>query len=358
VRLPRRRVLAGLAAAHLAGLPAAEAAPAPALRRGVNLTNWFRFPPSGDPGALAAHLPDPAMAMLRRAGFDFVRIAVQPGLLAGDPRRTPVLTEAIGRLHRHGLAVVVGPHPEAWRLEESAADRAALAGFWAGFAPRLRGLDPRLTVPEVLNEPVFHADPAAWAALQDRVATAIRAALPDSRVLLTGADWGSIGGLLALRPPPGADLLYSVHFYDPAELTSLAAYRPGLDRAALARLPFPAERSGCVAAEATHDLATRDLVRFVCAMGWDAARIDARLAAAAAWGDRHGVPVLLGEFGASAALNRPARLGWLRAVREAAERHGMGWALWGYDDAMGFGARPGAAARLDPGVLEALGMGA
>ncbi|MBS0561398.1 MAG: cellulase family glycosylhydrolase, partial [Proteobacteria bacterium] len=297
----------------LAGAAAAPAPPvAPSLRRGVNLTNWFRFPPSAEPAALAAYLPDGAMAALRKAGFDFVRIAVQPDVLAGDPRRAAVLVEAVARLHRHGLAAVVGPHPRGWKLEESAADRAALAAFWAGLAPLLRGLDPRLTVPEALNEPVFNADPAAWAALQARVLAAIRSALPSCRVLLTGADWGSIGGLLALSPPPGSGLLYSVHFYDPAELTSLAAYRPGLDRAALARLPFPVEPPGCAPAEATADAATRDLVRFVCAMRWDAARIDARFAAAAAWGARHGVPVLLGEFGASAALNAPARLGWLR----------------------------------------------
>ncbi len=65
------------------------------------------------------------------------------------------------------------------------------------------------------------------------------AALPDDTIVLTGQDWGSIAGLLALTPNPDGNVVYSFHFYDPAELTSLAAYRPGLDRDALARLPFP-----------------------------------------------------------------------------------------------------------------------
>ena len=103
-------------------------------------------------------------------------------------------------------------------------------------------------------------------------------------------------------------------------MTSLAAYRAGLDRAALARLPFPVSAEGCIAAASTPDPATRDLVRYVCAARWEAAKVAGRIAEAAAWGRRHDVPVLMGEFGASAALNAPARLGWLAAVRWLASR--------------------------------------
>jgi endoglucanase len=262
-------------------------------------------------------------------------------------------------LQRHGLAVIVGPHPPAWRLETNSADRAGLLDFWQRLAPSLGPLDPRLTVAEVLNEPVFPNDAPAWAALQRQALAVIRASLPGRRVLLTGCDWGGIDGLLALRPVDDPDALYSFHFYEPPELTSLAAYRQGLDRAALARLPFPTTGPGCEAAAATPDAPTRDLIRFVCATRWDADRLGTRIAAAASWGTRHGVPVLMGEFGASAALNAPARLAWLAAVRGTCERHGIGWALWGYDDIMGFGVRPAPAGppRLDTGVLAALGLG-
>jgi endoglucanase len=312
----------------------ANAAP---LRRGVNLTNWFRYPLSRDAAALAGYLPDAAMGMLRRTGFDFVRLAVQPAVARGD-----LVVDAVRRLQRHGFAVVVGPH-----------DPAEPLAFWRELAPKLRQLDPRLTVPEVLNEPVFAGDAGGWAALQLRVLAVIRASLPGRRVLLTGSDWGGIDGLLALRPADAADAVYSFHFYEPPELTSLAAYRPGLDRAALARLPFP--MTDCV--PATTDLATREVIRFVCARHWDAAAVGARIGAAASWGRRYGVPVLMGEFGASAALNAPARLGWLGAVRRACEANGIGWALWGYDDSMGFGVRPAAgAAALDLAVLRALGL--
>ncbi len=335
--------------ALLAAAPVAVGGAAP-LRRGVNLTNWFRFPPSRDRAALASYLSDAAMAGLVSCGFDFIRLAVQPSVVPGE--RVALVADAVARLHRHGLAVIVGPHFGA------DPDAAALADFWQRMAPVLRPLDPRMTVAEVANEPVFAGDGGGWAALQTRILAIIRASLPGRRVVLTGNDWGSIAGLLAMRPLNDPDAIYSFHFYDPPELTSLAAYRPGLDRAALSRLPFPVTDAGCAAAAATTDAATRGLIRYLCATHWDAAVVGARIDAAASWGTRHGATVLMGEFGASSALNSPARLAWLSAARRACEARGIGWALWGYDDAMGLGVRPagGGTSPFDAGVLAALGL--
>ena len=220
------------------------------LRHGVNITGWFRYPGSRDPAYLVRWMSDSAMEDLRRAGFGFVRLAIDPPV-ADAPGMRDIVVDAVCRLQRHGLAVVVDAHPTDWHLETSVADRVGLRTFWRAMAPALRRCDPALTIPEVLNEPVFPGDPGGWAALQHAVLGDIRAGLPDSTVVLTGNGWGSIGGLLALRPEADPNTIYSFHFYDPAELTSLASYRPGLDRQALARLPFPVgDRAACEATAA------------------------------------------------------------------------------------------------------------
>jgi len=184
--------------------------------------------------------------------------------------------------------------------------------------------------------------------------------LPASTIVLTGNDWGSIGGLQAMSPEPDANTVYSFHFYDPPELTTLAAYRPGIDAAALAELPFPADdMGGCLAvAYGTPDRPTAGLMRFYCAQRWNAAKLAASIGAAADWARRNRRAVLAGEFGASRRLNAPARLAWLAAVRTACEQAGIGWALWGYDDTMGFAMPrpPRAGNDLDGGVLRALGL--
>ena len=148
---------------HAASCPARQVACAPvSLTRGINITGWFRFPASRDPAVLAAYLSDQALADLRAAGFDFVRLAVDPDVadIAG------VLIAAIRRIQHQGLTVVVSPHPHDWHLET---DGDRLLAFWRRLAPALRALDPSRTVPEVVNEPVFPGDPARWAALQHAV---------------------------------------------------------------------------------------------------------------------------------------------------------------------------------------------
>jgi endoglucanase len=329
------------------------------LQRGISITGWFRFSGSADPAALRSYLSDPAIADLRHAGFSFVRLPVQPEFLRDAPDRRKLLIESINRLQRAGLAVLIDAHPAAWHLETSEADRNALFDFWRVLAPALRVLDPRLTFPELLNEPVFPGAPERWATLQDQLLREVRAALPQYTVVLTGNDWGSIAGLAALRPVADGNVIYSFHFYEPAELTALAAYRPGLDRAVLAHLPFPAEQAACATLAARTDAETGGLIRYYCALHWDPARVAARIATAADWGRRNHAAVLLGEFGASAALAPVARFAWLRAVREACATNGVGWALWGYDDVMGFTVPrpPGLHPALDPGVLRALGLG-
>jgi len=339
-------------------LSCAQPADAATLSRGVNITNWFRYPPSRDSAVLARYLSDQALAGLHAAGFDFVRLAIDPDVVAGAGP-SAVLIAAIRRIEAHGMAVIVSPHPRAWNLEISAADRERLRAFWRDMAPKLAALDQARTVPEVLNEPVFPNDPAAWAALQHLVLVDIRSALPHATVMLTGQDWGSIGGLLALTPEADRNVVYSVHFYDPAELTSLAAYRHDVDHVALRLLPFPAETPSRCAAMAA-DQPTRDLMQYYCSLGWDAERIAVSIDRALAWSRRYDVRLVVGEFGASAELNTTARLAWLTTVRSAFDVRHLGWALWGYDDIMGFALKPPPDARpmLDPGVLSALGMAA
>jgi endoglucanase len=326
------------------------------LRHGVNVTHWFRYPPSRDPAALRSYLDDAALGDLRRSGFTFVRIPVQPDLLVASD----ALVDALARVERHGLAVVVALFAaEDWHLEAVPADRTKLLAAWQVLAPRLRRLDPALTFPEVLNEPVFPGDAAGWAALQHQAVQLIRVALPTNTIVLNGADWGSIAGLTALPPEPDPHVVYSFHLYEPAELTALGAYRPSLDETAMARLPFPADDlATCAAtAEATHDPPTAALMRFYCTQRWDAAKIADRIATAGNWARLHHVFVFAGEFGASPRLNAAARLAWLGAVRGACERQGIGWALWGYDDSMGFSLHPAIEhRRFDAAMMRTLGL--
>jgi hypothetical protein len=179
-------------------------------------------------------------------------------------------------------------------------------------------------------------------------------------VVLTGTNWGSIDGLVALHPVADGNVVYSFHDYETPILTSLGSFEPGLDHAALAHLPFPVEGdNACQAAEeSTTQNRTRDVIRYYCSEHWDAAKLRSVVDRAAAWGARNHVAVVCGEFGATDQLPAATRLAWIAAMRSALEADRIGWALWGYDDSMGFDIHPDRAPRmpLDPGLLHALGL--
>ncbi len=72
-----------------------------------------------------------------------------------------------------------------------------------------------------------------------------------------------------------------------------------------------------------------------------------------AWAQDHGgLPVLLGEFGAYGTADMDSRVRWTRAVRQAAEARGFGWAYWEFG--AGFGVYDPVAEAWRPELLDAL----
>ena len=349
----------GWCALLLAVLTCVAAGPPPerlaVLQRGIAITNWFRFPASRDPATLRGYIGDAALAHLRRVGFTFVRLPVQPELL-GNASIRDALRASIARIERRGLGVLVVLHPSDWHLETSGDDRAALLASWRVLAPLLARFDPALTFAELLNEPVFSDAAEAWRELQHQALTQVRQALPLHTIVLTGNAWGGIDGLLAMQPEADPDVVYSFHLYDPVDLTTLATWRSDVDTALLARLPFPVRDVADCEALAGSDAVTAGVIRFYCREHWDQARIGARIDAAAAWASAYATALLAGEFGATTGLNAVSRQAWLATVRQSCERAGIGWALWGYDDIMGLAMPrpPRNRLDLDPATLHAL----
>ncbi|MBL6079602.1 cellulase family glycosylhydrolase [Belnapia sp. T18] len=337
------------------------------LARGINVAHWFRFPPDGSTRALRNYMDDAAIASLKRLGFTYVRLAVGPEVvMRGDgiaSDKLDAIISAIERFQKAGLAVMVEPHPQNlgnWNLQTSADARRRLLGFWRDLAPALAHLPPALTFPEVVNEPMF-ADPAQWDRMQGDLVAIIRAALPRNTIVLAGADWSSINGLLRVKPVADRNVVYTFHTYEPQVLTLLASWEQGVDTASMGKLPFPVtDQARCRAAVAgIQHQRTRDIANYWCSERHDATTIAANLNRAVKWGRDNGVSVALTEFGAVRALNEDSRNAYLEAVRQAADQARIGWGLWALEDSMGFAIQPGrysASTTLSPAVLRALGL--
>lgn len=331
-----------------------------ALSRGVNLSGWLQF--GREDPAYAPATED--WRRLRALGLTHVRIPFDPAVIAGGDGLTR--PEALARLRgavegaaSEGLTVVLAmqlPPPSKQRLGRSPADRAALKGLWQAVALTLADLPPQRLLLEPVNE--YELDDAALARkVQGELLQALRETLPKHTLVAAGPRWSSVDDLAALEPYRDRNLVYTFHFYDPHAFTHQGATWGDPAWRELANIPYPSspERVAPLLASLAPELAR--IVRWHGEQRWDAARLGARVEAAARWGREHSRPVWCGEFGVRRDGVDPAqRADWLRDARRALEARGIGWSMWDYRGGFGlYTATPGGP-ELDPLTADALGL--
>jgi hypothetical protein len=397
--ITRRSALAGAAASLGATMARGAPRAAPlALRRGVNAFPWFQltteYPaPRKDyawpPFQATRPVPTAAdLANLRRAGFDFLRLPVDPGPFLAAPARDRArlldeLTSAVTLCVAQDLSVVVnvqangGTHywtPGRMTASTDAPEFAAYLALVGDIAARLPEKRAAL---EPINEPIGACGSSQTKAVRKALLSKARAVHSGLTLVASGGCGSLIQGLADFDPAEFADLgpmLYTFHFYEPYLFSHQSASWMGerlyhtltgvswpgaagsLDaamretRARVEAMVPPAERA-----------AVLDETEKVLKVYYDAAParpfVDMYLGAAAKWARSHGLAaneVLLGEFGAVKTAAAPDRARYIRDVRESAEAFGFPWAFWCLFDSMGLMDERTRA--LDPEMIAALGL--
>jgi endoglucanase len=404
----RRRVQRALCVAIGAWLltaPAwAEDAPSvTGMRRGIGIADALGWAPV-EPAPSRAFVYPPfdesteslgsELKALRRTGFDFVRLAVDPGpfLQFQGARREhldDILMDRVRLIRSSGLSVIVDFHPS--DLHEDYTAQALTRGVGVPIfqaymrllvrtAALLDRLQSRGVALEIMNEPPV--PPGRWQPMLDAAYGAVRERVPHLLLVLDGGDEGSAEGMLALgKFADDPATLFSFHYYDPYQFTHQGA--PWVAARYLTDVPYPAlgralqdSLDASAASIAASDLPSsqkalaildaRRRLESYRRSAFDRGTIAQNFGRIAGWARDHRVPpdrVILGEFGARrqdgplGQARNAERAQWLRDVREEAEARGFIWAAWVYRDTGGFsllGQENGAA--LDPLVIEALGL--
>ncbi len=384
-------------AASMAAAMLATVAPAPAgaaaftMKRGLNLDIWTTWPGEaewGDPAVLLPYpqwrqfLDDADLAALKAAGFDFLRMPVDPAPFLSD--RTAAFRDELyasvlasaRMVNRAGLKVVVDMHliPAGSSAEigmERVMERPeafdAYVEAVAKMAATLAGEDPARTAFEPINEPLADCDGTdLWPQRLERLHAAARAAAPRLTLVLSGSCYASAAALSRIEPGAIADdnLIWTFHSYDPFLLTHQGATWAGDFIRYVTGLPYPlnavprAELEAALAAVRDKIAAEAPWARrrgMLAYLDEQVAEIDgdARLLEAMdapfrtveAWASRNGIApqaILLGEFGMirqeygnAHVVPAPYRAAYVRDMVARAEAHGFAWALWGYGGAFG-----------------------
>ena len=360
-------------ASHAQNIPASSvpASRLAHLRRGINLSEWFAqvYDPKG---YTKEHFENwttaPDMALIKSAGFDHVRLSVNPEPMMEAGRRQNGTAEYFGYLDAAmkmildaGLAVELDMHPDSdfkARLNDDEFVE-QFAEFWrmVGRHYSAPEWDRERIFFEILNEPEMK-DAYRWYGVETKLAAAIRQAAPANTILAPGAKWDDDYDMVMLEPLRDPNVIYVFHFYEPHILTHQGATWGAYYWHWLKHLHYPSDPKNAaeIAAtvpEAQHRL---DVIRYG-QDHWDSARIEAEINQASDWASRNNVPLVCNEFGAFRwGVDPQDRVAWIRDTRTALEKHNIGWAMWDYSGSFSVVIKKDGKNVLDPETVRALGL--
>jgi endoglucanase len=319
------------------GASASARATAAAIGRGVNFGNMFEAPTEG---AWGLTVTDDFIDKATGAGFASVRLPVRWSNHAGaqapftiDPAFMARVASVVDKLLAKNVVVVLNMHHYR-QLDGDPLDagESAVAGgvvdvrfvmLWDQIATYFQGRGPRLVF-ELYNEPHGRMNGEPWNVLAARALRVVRRTNPDRIVVIGPTSWNSASDLRLLKMPNDANLIATVHNYNPFRFTHQGAewVTPVL----------PTGVTCCSAAQAAEMTAPLDVAK-----SWSAAT-------------RY--PVFVGEFGAYSKADSASRVDFDRTMRQAMESRGMSWAYWEF--ASGFGVYDPTTRTFHQGLLDSL----
>jgi endoglucanase len=344
------------------------------IRHGINLSGWFAqvYDPKGyTKEHLETWTTASDIALIKSAGFDHVRLSVNPQPIMdaahhhdGGAEYFGYLDAAVKMILDAGLAVEIDMHPDSdfkTRLAKEDEFVERFADFWGTVAQRYSPLDSDRVFYEILNEPEMR-DPYRWYGVEAKIAAAIRRAAPANTIIATGARWDDDDDLIFMEPLPDTNVVYVFHFYEPHIFTHQGATWGSYYWKWVRGLHYPsspenAAQVGVLVPEARDRM---QVIRYG-QDHWDASRIEAEINQAADWAKRHGVPLICNEFGVFRDWSDPRdRAAWIKDTRTSLERHNIGWAMWDYSGNFGVVTKDvtknGGKATLDETTVRALGL--
>ena len=340
------------------------------IRHGINLSEWFAqvYDPRGyTKEHFQSWTTDSDIALIKAAGFDHVRLSVNPQPMMDSLRRRDGTGEYFGYLDAAvkmildaGLAVEIDMHPNSDfkdRLAKEDDFVVRFADFWNTVAQHYASWDADRVFFEILNEPEMR-DPYRWYGVEAKLAAAIRRGAPSNTIIAAGARWDDDDDMVFLEPLRDTNVIYVFHFYEPHIFTHQGATWGSYYWKWLKGLHYPSspENAAQVATLVPEPRDRMQVIRYG-QDHWDAARIEAEINQADDWAKQHGVPLTCNEFGVFRTFSDPQdRARWLTDVRTALERHNIGWAMWDYSGSFGVVTNRETGAKLDEVTVRALGL--
>jgi len=267
-----------------------------------------------------------------RLGFDQIVIEESPGVYR--ERIWKLFDNFIGWCEDAGVNIVLNMHKavgnycdvsEPVLLLDSPELQERFIAVWVAFEERYRD-KPEIAF-ELLNE-VRDVDPALWNGLAKRTIAALRALNPTRKIIVGSTCWNSCATLKDLELYDDDDIIYTWHFYTPAEFT----HQRGMLHPPLLYynrvMPYPAD------IEIYRDFQRYSLGKEDSYPGFD--RMDKEFlrhetAPAFEFAEQHPEKIVwCGEFGTIRHCPLEYRENYMRDLISLLKEHHMAYCVWNY----------------------------
>ena len=317
----------------VSGVPPAAAAH---FTKGINLGNRLEAPNEGDWGGTIQAEDFPFIA---QRGFDHVRIPIRFSghALAASPYtldaaffgRVDMVLDQAAAAH---LAVVMDMHAYDDLASNVAAERDRFVALWTQIADHYRSR-PDTVAFELLNEPSGQLD-TTWNDVMLPAIQAIRATNPRRLLIVDSVFWADPTKLSMLTLPDDANIMASIHLYEPklftfqgqdwigAAFLTTGVIFPGPPPTPIE--PVQAAKDAAWANQWFIDYNTKPAATNPSGP----ATVAAQIALIAAYRQSQGRTVYNGEWGPQDGGALDSRVRLVTEVRQQCESAGIGWAIW------------------------------
>jgi len=273
----------------------------------LNLGNALDAPNEGDWGYT---IKEKHIQAIADAGFEMVRIPVRwsrhtsaksPYLI--DPKLIERVDDVIRQSLDRDLIVILDVHHFDQLYQHPEILEVFFLSIWNQLSTHYANWPDNLYF-ELLNEPRGNLQGEKYQSLLENTLATVRVSNPVRKVIIGGAPWNSLDALEKMHwPQNDENLIATFHYYEPHSFTHQGA-------------PWenPVRPTGVKWGS--------DDDRKTVAIDFDRAK---------AIGEKLGVPVILGEFGAyKPKISRKQRLNYYEAIRAEADRTNIAWCAWNF----------------------------
>ncbi len=306
--------------------------------KGVNLTGWFS---SDNARSIPfSKFTKQDIENIKSLGCDVIRLPIAlHGMTSGAPDYLVdtlfyyYLDQVVDWTEELDMNLIIDNHtiPDA----KSKAVETPLMKIWPQMATHYKNRSKKVFY-EILNEPNTLAA-SDWAKIQQKVVDTIRTCDTIHTIVVTGADWGGISGLTALKKLSDPNLLYSFHFYDPFLFTHQGASWASPSMIDLAGVPFPYDAARMPACPASlKGTWVENSLKYSYATDGTLAKLKSTIDQAVNYANTNQVNIFCGEFGVYN-LNSPDtdRVFWYKNVPAYLTEKTIPWTMWDYQGGFG-----------------------